>query len=68
MMTDFVIIADSSCDANRVSGAAAFFGNLFNVKPMIISDIHGYNVAIEKVKGRKKFANSRGRTRCGNVR
>ena len=39
--------------AGRVSGAAAFFGNLFNVKPMIISDIHGYNVAVEKVKGRK---------------
>ena len=39
--------------AGRVSATAAFFGNLFNVKPMIISDIHGYNVAVEKVKGRK---------------
>ena len=39
--------------AGRISATAAFFGNLFNVKPMIISDIHGYNVAVEKVKGRK---------------
>lgn len=39
--------------AGRISATAAFFGTLFNVKPMIISDIHGYNVAVEKVKGRK---------------
>ena len=39
--------------AGRISATAAFFGNLFNVKPMVISDIHGYNVAVEKVKGRK---------------
>lgn len=39
--------------AGRVSAAAAFFGGLLNIKPMIISDVHGYNVAVEKVKGRK---------------
>lgn len=39
--------------AGRVSATSAFFGGLFNIKPMIISDVHGYNVAIEKVKGRK---------------
>ena len=39
--------------AGRVSAVSAFFGNLLNVKPLVISDIHGYNVAIEKVKGRK---------------
>lgn len=39
--------------AGRVSAASAFFGGLFNIKPLIISDVHGYNVAIEKVKGRK---------------
>lgn len=39
--------------AGRVSAASAFFGGLLQIKPMIISDIHGYNVAIEKVKGRK---------------
>ena len=39
--------------AGRVSAASAFFGGLLNIKPLIISDIHGYNVAIEKVKGRK---------------
>jgi DegV family protein with EDD domain len=39
--------------AGRISAASAFFGGLLHIKPMIISDIHGYNVAIEKVKGRK---------------
>ena len=38
--------------AGRVSAPAAFFGGLLNIKPLIISDIHGYNVSIEKVKGR----------------
>lgn len=39
--------------AGRVSAASAFFGGLLNVKPIIISDENGANVAIEKVKGRK---------------
>ncbi|MBE7060913.1 MAG: DegV family protein [Clostridiales bacterium] len=39
--------------AGRISAASAFFGGLLSIKPMIISDVHGYNVAIEKVKGRK---------------
>ena len=39
--------------AGRVSAVSAFFGGLLQIKPMIISDVHGYNVAIEKVKGRK---------------
>lgn len=39
--------------AGRISAASAFFGGLLNIKPMIISDVHGYNVAVEKVKGRK---------------
>lgn len=39
--------------AGRISATSAFFGNMFNIKPLIISDVHGYNVAIEKVKGRK---------------
>lgn len=39
--------------AGRVSAASAFFGGLLNIKPIIISDIHGKNIAIEKVKGRK---------------
>lgn len=39
--------------AGRVSAVSAFFGGLLNIKPMIVADIHGYNVAIEKVKGRK---------------
>ena len=39
--------------AGRVSATSAFFGGLLNVKPIIISDENGANVAIEKVKGRK---------------
>ncbi|MBQ9117953.1 MAG: DegV family protein [Clostridia bacterium] len=40
--------------AGRVSAASAFFGDLLAVKPLICSDIHGYNVPVEKVKGRKR--------------
>lgn len=39
--------------AGRVSAMSAFFGGLLSIKPLIISDVHGYNVALEKVKGRK---------------
>ena len=38
--------------SGRVKGSAAFFGNLFGVKPIIISDANGQNVPIVKVKGR----------------
>jgi DegV family protein with EDD domain len=38
--------------SGRVKGAAAFFGNLLGVKPIIISDANGQNVPIVKVKGR----------------
>lgn len=40
-------------EAGRVTASSAFFGNLFAVKPIIISDIKGQNLAIRKVKGRK---------------
>ncbi|MDY6429874.1 MAG: DegV family protein [Bacilli bacterium] len=39
--------------AGRVKGSKAFLGNLFGVKPIIISDIKGNNFAYKKVKGRK---------------
>lgn len=39
--------------AGRVKGAAAFFGNLFGIKPILISDAVGMNFAVKKVKGRK---------------
>lgn len=38
--------------AGRVKASSAFFGNLFGVKPVIISDVNGQNTAIKKVKGR----------------
>lgn len=39
--------------AGRVKASKAFFGNLFGVKPIIISDIVGQNYAFKKEKGRK---------------
>lgn len=40
-------------EAGRVTASSAFFGNLFAVKPIIISDTKGQNLAYKKVKGRK---------------
>ena len=40
--------------AGRVKGAAAFFGNLMGVKPIIISDANGTQAAYKKVKGRMR--------------
>lgn len=40
--------------AGRISATSAFFGGLLNIKPLIISDIRGKNVAVEKVKGRRQ--------------
>lgn len=37
----------------RVSGAAAFFADTFNVKPLIMADIHGNNYTFKKVHGPK---------------
>ena len=39
--------------AGRVSGAAAFFGNLISLKPIIMFDVHGHNYAWKKVRGSK---------------
>ena len=39
--------------AGRVSGAAAFFGDLISLKPIIMFDIHGHNYAWKKVRGSK---------------
>lgn len=39
--------------AGRVSALSAVFGGLLQVKPIIISDVAGQNLAVEKVKGRK---------------
>lgn len=38
--------------AGRVKASSAFFGNLLGVKPILISNKNGENVAIKKVKGR----------------
>lgn len=39
--------------AGRVKASAAFFGNLFGVKPIIVGDAKGNNYGFKKVKGRK---------------
>ena len=38
----------------RVSGAAAFFADTLNIKPVIMFDIHGMNYSFKKVHGEKK--------------
>lgn len=50
----YVAVQSLDClrKAGRVKGSAAFFGNLFGVRPIIISDADGNNVPIKKVKGR----------------
>ena len=37
----------------RVKASTAFFGNIFGVKPILISDAKGNNYAVEKAKGRR---------------
>ena len=44
-------------NAGRVSGGAAFFADLFGIKPIIIADTLGHNYAVQKVKGTKKAWN-----------
>ena len=39
--------------AGRVKGATAFFGNLLGVKPILVSDVDGYQTGFKKVKGRQ---------------
>ncbi len=39
--------------SGRVKATAAFFGNLFGIKPILINGANGANVAVKKVKGRK---------------
>lgn len=39
--------------AGRVKATKAFFGNLFGIKPIIMSDAKGQNYAYKKAKGRK---------------
>ena len=38
--------------AGRVAPTSAFFGGILKIKPLIISDAAGQNVAVEKIKGR----------------
>lgn len=38
----------------RVSGAAAFFADTLNIKPLIMADIHGNNYTYKKVHGPQK--------------
>ena len=40
--------------AGRVSAPAAFFGNMVGLKPILVFDEKGSNVAVEKTIGRKK--------------
>ena len=44
-------------EAGRIKGSAAFFGNIFGVKPIFISDRKGNNLTVNKVKGTKASLN-----------
>ena len=39
--------------AGRVSGAAAFFANSLNIKPLIVADTKGHNYTLKKIRGWK---------------
>lgn len=41
----------------RLSGAAAFFGSMLNIKPVLHVDNNGKLIAMEKVRGRKNSLN-----------
>lgn len=43
--------------AGRVKASAAFLGNLFGVKPILIADKNGDQVPVKKVKGRQTSIN-----------
>ena len=40
--------------AGRISAGKAFFGTLMGVKPLIVSNVKGENVSVEKARGRVK--------------
>lgn len=54
-VNEFVTVhsLDALKRAGRVKASAAFFGNLFGLKPILISDVQGYQTPIKKVKGRQ---------------
>lgn len=58
-VNEFVTVhnLDALKRAGRVNASAAFFGNLFGVKPILISDVNGYQTPIKKVKGRQTSIN-----------
>ena len=43
--------------AGRVTASSAFFGNLMNIKPILISDADGTQTAVKKVRGRQSSMN-----------
>ncbi|MBQ9538938.1 MAG: DegV family protein [Treponema sp.] len=53
-INEYVTVHSLDClkRAGRVKASAAFFGNLLGVKPIIIADAKGDQIAVKKVKGR----------------
>ncbi len=43
--------------SGRVSASSAFFGNLMGIKPILVADLNGRQVAMKKVKGRQNSFN-----------
>lgn len=54
-VNQFVTVHSLTClkRAGRVKGPKAFFGNLFGIKPIIISDADGEQTPYRKIKGRQ---------------
>ena len=54
IINEYVTVHSLDClkRAGRVKASAAFFGNLLGVKPILIADAKGDQVAVKKVKGR----------------
>jgi DegV family protein with EDD domain len=44
-------------NAGRIKGSKAFFGNIFGIKPIIISDAKGNNLGVATVRGTKNADN-----------
>lgn len=55
-VNQFCTVQNLDCLARcgRVKAGAAFFGNLFDIKPIIIADKNGEQVPIKKIKGREE--------------
>ena len=53
--------------AGRVKASKAFLGDLFGVKPIIVADANGDNIAYKKIRGRKQSLEELCQMVCDNI-